>query len=43
MEISILCYRKVYVTIAEYYISLFKTILDTSKDWEKEWIAVKIQ
>lgn len=42
MEVSILFYRKVYGTTAEYYISLFKTIIDATKDLE-EWIAVKIQ
>lgn len=37
MEISLLCYIKAYGT-TEYYVSFFKTILDSSKDWE-EWIA----
>lgn len=40
MERSLLCYIKAYGTTTEYCISFFKTILDSGKDWEKEWIAV---
>lgn len=39
MEISLLCYIKEYGTTMEYYISFFKAVLDSGKNWE-EWIAV---
>lgn len=39
MEISLLCYIKEYGTTTEQYISFFKAILDSGKDWE-EWITV---
>lgn len=39
MEISLLCYIKAHGTAPEYYISFFKAILDSSKDWE-QWVAV---
>lgn len=39
METSLLCYIKEHGTAPEYYISFFKAILESSKDWE-QWIAV---